>query len=59
MCYESEGLVRKLRAYEQLQRDRQKAEAARRAAKEPPAPAQPSPAVTPSKPHVPEPNVTV
>jgi hypothetical protein len=29
MCYESEGLFRKLRAFEQLRTDREKAEAAR------------------------------
>jgi len=29
MCYESEGLFRKLRAFEQLRKDREKVEAAR------------------------------
>jgi hypothetical protein len=29
MCYESDGLFRKLRAFEQLRKDREKAEVAR------------------------------
>ena len=51
MCYESDGLFRKLRAFEQLRKDREKAEAARtEAARQPAKPAAPK---APSKDPVP------
>jgi len=40
MCYESDGLFRKLRALERMRKDNQKTEAAREVAKQPPAPPQ-------------------
>ena len=58
MCYESDGLFRKLRAFENMRRDRQKAEAARQAAKRPAVREQPAPAAIPSR-EVEQPTVTV
>lgn len=56
MCYESEGLLRKLRAFEHLRKKR--AEAARRVAKQPDPPEKPAPVSVPAR-EAKEPAVTV
>ena len=49
MCYESEGLFRKLRAFEHLRRDKQEAEAARQTAEQRAVPKQCAPAAAPNE----------